>query len=152
MNLPNSLTVTRIFLVPLLVVVLLTKVKGEVNFPTVEDRDPARRRQAYETALDALCHDLRPLNHVMLRDAYPGEYAADDPRGDKLIVHDDRWFAVTRSPEPHPIPLLFPQGGAVRLLEGSARFDASVSKADRHCGKLDGRDVSGDRPEKVRNK
>ena len=28
MNLPNSLTVTRIFLVPLLVVVLLTKVKG----------------------------------------------------------------------------------------------------------------------------
>jgi len=30
MNLPNSLTVTRIFLVPLLVVVLLTKVKGPV--------------------------------------------------------------------------------------------------------------------------
>ena len=28
MNLPNSLTITRIFLVPLLVVVLLTKVKG----------------------------------------------------------------------------------------------------------------------------
>src|SRR6266576_766843 len=28
MNLPNSLTVTRIFLVPLLVVVLLTKIKG----------------------------------------------------------------------------------------------------------------------------
>ena len=28
MNLPNTLTVTRIFLVPLLVVVLLTKVKG----------------------------------------------------------------------------------------------------------------------------
>jgi phosphatidylglycerophosphate synthase len=27
MNLPNSLTVTRIFLVPLLVVVLLTKIK-----------------------------------------------------------------------------------------------------------------------------
>src|SRR5471030_2729773 len=30
MNLPNSLTVTRIFLVPLLVVVLLTKVKGQL--------------------------------------------------------------------------------------------------------------------------
>src|SRR4029077_11371324 len=30
MNLPNSLTITRIFLVPLLVVVLLTKVKGEL--------------------------------------------------------------------------------------------------------------------------
>ena len=28
MNLPNSLTVTRIFLVPLLVVVLLTKFEG----------------------------------------------------------------------------------------------------------------------------
>ena len=28
MNLPNSLTVTRIFLVPLLVVVLLTKFQG----------------------------------------------------------------------------------------------------------------------------
>ena len=30
MNLPNSLTVTRIFLVPLLVVALLTKVKGHL--------------------------------------------------------------------------------------------------------------------------
>src|SRR6476619_4695839 len=30
MNLPNSLTVTRIFLVPLLVVVLLTKFEGRV--------------------------------------------------------------------------------------------------------------------------
>jgi CDP-diacylglycerol--glycerol-3-phosphate 3-phosphatidyltransferase len=36
MNLPNSLTVTRIFLVPLLVVVLLTKIKGPlvVGLPT----------------------------------------------------------------------------------------------------------------------
>jgi CDP-diacylglycerol---glycerol-3-phosphate 3-phosphatidyltransferase len=32
MNLPNSLTVTRIFLVPLLVVVLLTKFEGRVIF------------------------------------------------------------------------------------------------------------------------
>ena len=30
MNLPNSLTVTRIFLVPLLVVVLLTKFEGRL--------------------------------------------------------------------------------------------------------------------------
>jgi phosphatidylglycerophosphate synthase len=32
MNLPNSLTVTRIFLVPLLVVVLLTKFEGRQIF------------------------------------------------------------------------------------------------------------------------
>jgi CDP-diacylglycerol--glycerol-3-phosphate 3-phosphatidyltransferase len=32
MNLPNTLTATRIFLVPLLVVVLLTKVEGELMF------------------------------------------------------------------------------------------------------------------------
>src|SRR4029453_15286528 len=32
MNLPNSLSVTRIFLVPLLVVVLLTKFEGRVIF------------------------------------------------------------------------------------------------------------------------
>src|SRR5207244_12958887 len=32
MNLPNSLTVTRIFLVPLLVVVLLTKFEGRLIF------------------------------------------------------------------------------------------------------------------------
>src|SRR4051812_40073488 len=32
MNLPNSLTVTRIFQVPLLVVVLLTKFEGQVIF------------------------------------------------------------------------------------------------------------------------
>ena len=32
MNLPNALTLTRIFLVPLLVVVLLTKFEGRVIF------------------------------------------------------------------------------------------------------------------------
>ena len=32
MNLPNSLSITRIFLVPLLVVVLLTKFEGQVIF------------------------------------------------------------------------------------------------------------------------
>jgi len=32
MNLPNSLTLTRIFLVPLLVVVLLTKFEGRLIF------------------------------------------------------------------------------------------------------------------------
>ena len=37
MNLPNSLTVTRIFLVPLLVVVLLTKFEGRVIFGVREE-------------------------------------------------------------------------------------------------------------------
>ena len=32
MNLPNSLTITRIFLVPLLVVVLLTEFEGRMIF------------------------------------------------------------------------------------------------------------------------
>ncbi len=37
MNLPNSLTVTRIFLVPLLVVVLLTKFEGRMIFGVREE-------------------------------------------------------------------------------------------------------------------
>ncbi len=114
------------------------KVKGEVNYPTVEDRDPTHRRRAYEDAIDALARDLRPLAR------------AQD--GDRLKVNDERWSAITRSPDPRPIPLLFVEGKSVRLLEGSARFDTSVSKADRHRGVTNGRDVSADRPERVRNK
>ncbi len=130
-----------------------SKVKGEVNFPTVEDRDPARRQRAYEDAIDALCRDLRPLTHAKLRDVFPGEYATDDPKGDRLIVHDERWFAVTRSPEPWPIPLLFTEGKSLQLLEGSARFDAGVSKANRHRRVHRGMiDVSNDRPAIVLHK
>jgi len=130
-----------------------SKVRGDVAFPTVEDRDPVRRRQAYEDAIDALVADLTPFSYAKLRDKFPGEYAADDPRGDRLIVDDPRWFAVTTTPDPHPIPLLFSQGSAVRLLEGSTSFDAGVSKRNRHRGSSTASEsVRQSRPDAVQRK
>jgi hypothetical protein len=128
-----------------------TKVKGEVAFPTIEDRDPVRRRAAYEAAIDALVSDVRPLRRVRARDKAPGKYAADDKRGDRLVVDDERWLAVTRSPDPHPIPLFFADSKSVRIQQGEARFDAGISKADRHRGRLVPNEwVRDSRPERVR--
>lgn len=129
------------------------KVRGEVAFPTVEDRDPVRRRAAYEAAIDQLVRDVRPLMYAHARDKAPGKYAADDPRGNRLVVDDERWFAVTRTPEPHPIPLFFVDSGSVRIQIGEARFDAGISKADRHRGHgLASEVVRGSRPEQVQRK
>lgn len=130
-----------------------SKVKGEVNFPTVEDRDPERRRAAYEHALEALKQDVRPMIYARLRDKFPGEYAEDDARGDRMIVDDERWFAVTQSPDPHPIPLFFVTGNHVTPLEGRASFDAGISKKNRHRGRQEPSErVRADRPDAVQKK
>jgi len=130
-----------------------TKVKGETAFPTVEDRDPERRKTAYDAALEELIADVRPFNHCRARDKDPGKYQADDPRGDRLIVDDERWFAVTTSPDPHPIPLFFVQGDSVRVELTELGFAVGVSKKNRHRGRLEPSErVLADRPEKVRAK
>lgn len=130
-----------------------TKVKNEVSFPTVEDRDPTMRRAMYELAIDDLVGDLRRLNRVRLRDKYPADYAEDDPRGDREIVDDERWFAITRSPEPHQIPLFFVNGKAVTLLQGRAHFDAGISKRNRHRGVTAPSDViRASRPQNIQHK
>ena len=109
---------------------------AKVSFPTVESRDPVGRRAVYEAAIDRLVGDLDPFCYAKLRDKFPGDFAADDPRGDRRIVDDERWFAVTRTPNPHPIPMFFVNGTAVTILKGSARFDAGVSRRKRHRGAL----------------
>lgn len=129
------------------------RVRGEVSFPTMEDRDPERRWHSYEEAVRALVRDLRPLDRARARDLYPGEYADSDPRGDRLIVCDARWMAVARSPDPPQIPLLFVQGGAVKIVEGRAQFEAGVSKRDRHRGRTEPRArVFASRPAAVQRK
>lgn len=130
-----------------------TKVKNDVSFPTVEDRDPVRRKLAYDTALTALLNDLRPFDRKEAREVFPGEYAEDDPKGDRMLVHDERWYQASRSPEPHPIPLFVVNGKAVKFLEGEAQFAAGISKADRHRGHLVERaDVLASRPKGVQKK
>ena len=62
MNLPNALTLGRIFLVPLLVVVLLTKFEGRLIFGV---RKELRRRR-----------DLRPRLADRLARRLPGAAAA----------------------------------------------------------------------------
>ena len=54
MNLPNSLTVTRIFLVPLLVVVLLTKFEGPHDPRRAARSWSARRSSALASLTDWL--------------------------------------------------------------------------------------------------
>jgi hypothetical protein len=110
------------------------KVRGEIAFPTIEDRNPATRRADYEAALDALLIDVRPLAYTRARDLDPRLFAEDDRRGDRLVVNDERWLAIMRSPDPHPIPLLFVSGGSVRIVQGEAKIKAGVSKPDRHRG------------------
>lgn len=130
-----------------------TKVKNNVAFPTVEIRNPAVRRAMYERAIDDLVGDLRRLNRVRLRDKYPTDYADDDPRGDREIVDDERWFAVTRSPDPHEIPLFFVNSKAVTLLQGRAHFDAGISKRNRHRGTMQANDaIRASRSQSVQRK
>ena len=54
MNLPNSLTLTRIFLVPLLVVVLLTKFEGRHDLRRARRSSSARRSSALASLTDWL--------------------------------------------------------------------------------------------------
>lgn len=127
-----------------------SRVREGTAFPTVEDRDPVRRRAVYVMALKALLNDVRPFNRVSKRELFPGEYAADDAAGDKLVVADERYRAITRSPDPHPIPLLFVKGDAVVMVAGTARFDAGIAKRDRHRGNQNERSfVRASRPAKV---
>lgn len=130
-----------------------SKVKGDVRFPTIEDRDPARRKAAYEAALDQFATDANPLAYAKARDLNPGDFAANDPKGDRMLVHDPRWEAVMIRPDPHPIPLLCVSGDSVTLLEGAVSFSAGVSKANRHRGQLtpDPR-ILADRPKGVQRK
>lgn len=130
-----------------------SRVKGETAFPTVEIRDPVVRRVMFEQAVDALVSDIRPFSRIPLREKFPTKFAEDDPRGDRLIVDDERWFAVLRSPDPHPIPLFFVNSKAITILRGDAHFSAGISKKDRHRGNMQ-RDekVLSSRPHKVREK
>ncbi|GEM_PF-3536158 len=130
-----------------------SRVKGETAFPTVEIRDPAVRRVMFEEAVDALISDIRPFERISLREKFPTKFAEDDPRGDRLIVDDERWFAVLRSPDPHPIPLFFVNSKAITIVRGDAHFSASISKSNRHRGKMQGDDkVLSSRPHKVQEK
>ena len=81
MNLPNSLTVTRIFLVPLLVVVLLTKVEGQLDPRPAEGdrrRGDLRASRRSPTGLDGYLarrrKQITPLGQVI------------DPLADKLLT------------------------------------------------------------------
>jgi len=127
------------------------KVRGETSFPSTEDRNPERRRRSYELAIDALVHDLTPIRRVTLREAVPGTYAADDPKGDKRIIQDERWTEVMKSPFPKLAPLMFLCGDGIRLIQGVTAFDAGTSKANRHRGCMHVSPyVRANRPERVR--
>lgn len=128
--------------------------KSDTSFPTREDRNPERRRQLYERAIDHLIEDVRPLNYAKARDLDPGAYKADDKRGDRLVVRDDRWEAMIRNRDPHPFPLYFITADAVQVQIGEREAGAGVSKADRHRRRLDkvSEQVRNSRSEKIKRR
>ncbi|KKW42441.1 MAG: hypothetical protein UY92_C0006G0002 [Candidatus Magasanikbacteria bacterium GW2011_GWA2_56_11] len=112
------------------------RVREPVTFPTVANRDPAVHRAAWEAAVSDMVSDLRPLARRPKREVFPGEYAADDPAGDRLVIVDPRWSAVMASRPPKPMPIRFVSADAVRVVWGHADFPIDVSKPDRHRGTL----------------
>lgn len=129
------------------------RVKGEVSFPTVESRDPAVCRRQFITAIDALCSDWRPLERSKLRDLYPAEFKDDDPRGDRLVVSDERWLRIIRSAKPSPFTLFFVTGDTVKILQSEQQIGAGVSAMNRYSG-LDEHDpkILAARPKEIRER
>lgn len=130
-----------------------SKVKNEVNFPTIESRDPQQRQAEYEAALDALAYDFRPHDQALARDLFPGEYADDDPRGDRSITIDERWLAITRSTKPDQFNLFFVKGDSVKIICDGQRLGAGVSMVDRYSGNTcQNPTVAASRSEKIQRR
>lgn len=109
---------------------LLLQDSGEVAaavFPTTEERDPVARRARWEDALERVCQSSKPFAYTRARDLDPGAYAADDPRGDRLVNVDPDWHIVTAPPAPRRTPLLFVLGASVRLYRRLWRPDTDPS-------------------------
>lgn len=77
------------------------------SFPSCEERDPRRRLTIWNSALERVVQGAHPFLYQAARDLHLGRYAADDPRGDRLVNMDPDWVEFVRSPHPLPLPLNF---------------------------------------------
>lgn len=100
------------------------------SYPSLEERDPIRREREWKDALDRLIQSVTPFAYAKVRELYPGEYADDDPRGDRLVNIDPDWLAFIRSPFPGTLPLNFVTSDAVVIYErtwiGNTRLYAAL--------------------------
>lgn len=78
-----------------------------VGFPSLLPRDPHTRLTGWHEALERLAVKYEPLAYVLAREIDPGKWAADDPRGDRLVCVDEDWLLFAQSPFPHPQTLNF---------------------------------------------
>lgn len=85
------------------------------TFPSTDERNPLTRRAQWEEALRATCRRATPFPYQCQRDINPGAYAADDPRGDRLVNVDPTWNMVVASPHVKLLPLLYVTGSTIRL-------------------------------------
>lgn len=84
---------------------LLQGGKQEAEFPSTAERNPERRRNDWESAVEALTKRTEPMEFVRARDHDPRAYDADDPRGDRYINITPEWIAFAESPFPARLPL-----------------------------------------------
>lgn len=108
------------------------RVKGEVVFPTMETRDPAERAKEFNAAIAALLADIRPLERQTARELDPS-IPPEDPRGERIVITDERWLKLIRSAgEPKPLTLFFVKSDTVRIFRGETRLPTDVTRASLH--------------------
>lgn len=77
------------------------------SFPSLEDRDPQKREEAWLSSLETLVSSKEPFDYQLAREVYPGKFADDDPRGDRLVNCSPLWRNFASSPFPRRLPLNF---------------------------------------------
>lgn len=79
----------------------------KASYPSLAERDPARRQAVWQAAINRVILGTHPLEQKLAREVHPGKYAADDPRGDRLVVTDSDWLSFVQSPFPQRQALNF---------------------------------------------
>src|SRR5690606_8183297 len=122
----------------------------EANFPTREERDPNLRRQSFAAALERASRRTTAFNRVPYPELYPARFARISQTNpelaeklkSRLLVVDDDWDTVRRTPEPPSFPLFFVTSGACQVFYGEKQIASDVAKADRHRGITGSADAS----------
>lgn len=92
-----------------------TVLKAEL--PTISDRNSELARKQWEDAIQTVCTYALPFSRERARILDPGKYAAEDPRGDRLINIDPMWARVLKGPTVKSLPLLFVSGSSIRIVK-----------------------------------
>lgn len=99
---------------------------NKVSFPSLADRDPQLRFEAWRRALRTVANHLGPFAYASAREVCPGQYAANDRRGNRMINVDPVWKEVQSQPEAPLLPIRFLQSSQVVVYERRHRLYAAL--------------------------